>query len=97
MAAKLIGRTRSAEARAKQSAALTGRNRGPMPPQVVTALTAVREARKRPVVTGCGLRFESTVAAAKALGVRQGNIVNNCAGRAKTAGGYTWSYANEPR
>ena len=96
MAAKLKGRSRSAEARAKQSAALTGRKRGPMPAQVATALAIARQKRKRPVVTGCGLRFDSTLSAAKALGIRQGNIVNNCAGRAKSAGGYTWSYANEP-
>lgn len=85
------GKPNSPEARAKISVALRGRKRGPMPPQVAAALEAVR--KRRSVITACGLRFESTLAAAKALGVHQGNIVNNCAGRAKSAGGYSWSYA----
>lgn len=93
--AKLKGRVITAEARAKQSAALRGRKRGPMPAKVAEVLAKVREARKRPVATACGLRFASTADAARATGARQGNIVNNCAGRAKSAGGFKWRYADE--
>lgn len=95
MATAKRGRPLSAEARLKISAALKGRHRGPVSAKVAEALAKVREANKRPVVTACGLRFASTADAARATGARQGNIVNNCAGRAKSAGGLKWSYANE--
>jgi hypothetical protein len=91
MSDSLRGRIISHEARGKISIALRGRKRGPMPPQVAAALEATR--LRRPVITACGLRFESTLAAAKALGLHQGSISNNCAGRQQTAGGYVWSYA----
>lgn len=86
------GKPLLAETKAKISAALKGRKRGPMKPNVAAALATANAARKRPVQTACGLVFDSTLGAAKATGASQGNIVNNCAGRANTAGGYTWSY-----
>lgn len=95
MAASKRGQTLSDEARKKIGNALRGRKRGPMPPQVAEVLRAVRETRKRPVTTSCGLWFFSTAEAARATGARQGGIVNNCAGRAKSAGGFQWSYSNE--
>lgn len=88
------GRHPTLKTRAKLSAARRGKVRGPAPPQVVAALAAAREARKRPVVTSCGLSFASTADAARATGAGQGNIVNNCTGRAKSAGGYQWRYAH---
>lgn len=94
MMASKRGQAPSMEARAKISAALKGRKRGPMPVKVAAVLAEVREARKRPVVTACGLWFGSTADAARATGARQGNIVNNCAGRAKSAGGLQWRYEN---
>lgn len=94
MAVKLRGRSLTAEHRAKVGDAQRGRKRGPMKPHVAAAIAQANEARKRPVVTACGLWFESTAAAARSLGIRQGNIVNNCAGRAKTAGGFQWMYAD---
>lgn len=89
------GRVTGVETKAKISTALKGRKRGPMPASVAAALQAVRETRMRPVKTGCGLLFGSTAEAARSTGVRQGNIVNCCAGRAKSAGGYVWSYTDE--
>lgn len=35
--------------------------------------------------------WDSTIAAAKALGIRQGSISNVCVGRTKTAGGFRWA------
>ena len=89
------GRKLSAEHRRKLGDALRGQKRGPMPENVRVALQAVRNARKTPVQTSCGLWFESALAAAKALGLRQGSISNNCAGRTKSAGGYVWSFARD--
>ena len=93
MAEGKVGTTLSPEARQKLSAALTGRKRGPMPENVRLILAAVQRGRRRPVKTDCGLWFESTAAASREVGVRQGNIVNACAGRARTAGGFVWRYA----
>lgn len=95
MRASRIGHVNSPECRQKISAALKGRKRGPVLPHVREALAKARHKRKRAVETACGLRFESTLAAAEATGARQGNIVNNCVGRAKSAGGYIWRYADE--
>ena len=94
MARSIRGRTTPDEVKQKISAALKGRKRGPMPAKVAAALQEVRNSKKRPVATSCGLIFESTLDAARATGVRQGNIVNNCAGRAKSAGGFQWRYAD---
>jgi hypothetical protein len=94
MAASLRGRLLTDEHKAKVSAALKGQTRGPMQTHVRAAIDRANQIRKRPVETECGLRFESTAAAARALGIRQGNIVNNCAGRAKSAGGYRWRYVD---
>lgn len=89
------GRKLSMEHRRKIGLASRGKKRGPMPEHVRVALQTVREARKTPVRTSCGLWFESALAAAKALGLRQGSISNNCAGRTKSAGGYVWSFARD--
>lgn len=47
----------------------------------------------KPVKRSDGMVYESTHAAAKHTGARQGVIVNCLKGRCKTAGGYSWSYA----
>ena len=94
MAASAKGRIISDEARIKIGNAHRGRKRGPVKPHVAEILKASREARKRAVVTTCGLWFDSTAEAARVTGVRQGNIVNNCVGRAKSAGGFQWRYAD---
>lgn len=60
-------------------------------------LAQCREKRKRAVITECGLWFESTLAASKATGARQGAIVNACTGRCKSAGGYKWLYDESRR
>jgi hypothetical protein len=39
-------------------------------------------------------RYKSMNDAARATGVRSGNISNNCKGYYKTAGGYIWKLAN---
>jgi hypothetical protein len=46
----------------------------------------------RQIRRGDGVVYESTHAAARDSGVRQGSIVNCVKGRCKTAGGHSWSY-----
>lgn len=93
MSAALRGRVPSEEHRRKISDSLRGKKRGPMPDHVREKLQEVRNKRKMPVKSECGLWFESSFAAAKALGISQGSISNNCTGRTKSAGGYRWSFA----
>lgn len=93
MAAKKRGQKLSVEHREKLSAALKGQKRGPMKAHVLEAIRQGNEKRKRAVMTLCGRYFESTLAASKATGARQGNIVNSCCGRARSAGGLRWAYA----
>lgn len=60
----------------------------------------VHEKRKKPViqisVDGAEIKiWPSAPDVELSLGIKRNGIVNCCAGRAKTAGGYRWEYANK--
>lgn len=91
-----LGRTLSDEHKALISEALRGEKHPLFGKERSTeTCSKMREGnrwRMKSVRTLCGLTFESTKAAAIATGARQGNIVNCCRGRTKSAGGYQWQY-----
>ena len=93
MAKSLTGRKISQNTIEKVRLKLKGRKNGPMSEDTKEKIRANQ--KKRRVVTSCGLSFDSTIEAARFTGARQGNIVNNCSGRTKSAGGYKWEYKNE--
>ena len=92
----ISGLTHSIEARKKMSDAkigntfMLGLTRSDVSKQKMS--DAKRKIMK-PVKRDDGVIYESTHAAAKQTGARQGVIVNCIKGRCKTAGGYSWSYA----
>lgn len=89
------GVKQSEEQKRRLSLKLKGVPTGRFPDKARKAFTAYREKTKRPVITGCGLWFPDMRTAQRLTGARQGVISNCCAGRSKTAGGYTWRFADE--
>lgn len=92
----ISGLTHSAESKKKMSDAKIGNT-------FMLGLTRSDSSKKKmsdakrkimkPVKRDDGVIYESTHAAAKQTGARQGGIVNCLKGRCHTAGGYSWSYA----
>lgn len=91
----------SPEFRARISMAKRGRKTGPMPESQRRALSVARRALNlsRPVIGtptdgGEAKKFESTAAAAVAVGGLRGNINSAIKGRLQTAYGHRWQYAS---
>lgn len=84
------GRKHSTEARAKMSISQTGKIRGPLSQ---TQKDQIRDRNSKAVlcVTN-GVTYPSQTAAAKALGLRQGDINNVLGKRQKSTGGHTFKY-----